>query len=184
MKSIVLLFILSSGILGIAVKCCSDVLPHWNMTDFNMSISDNVFGSPIVDSTTTDTLCVNLGMEPIFVAQNELNPSTFFVSQANALSCAEPGHQGLKNKITEIGITSDKDFNGVAAGDDLKVFCKFNENNYSDFILSVNSYSPSYNLVIYILNKPSQSVSRNIKVKFTFGDGSVMEQTSSDFVWY
>lgn len=184
MKRIILVFVLVTGVLGLAVKCCPDVLPYWNMKSFNMSLSEKVFGEAITDSTSTDTLNVNILMEPVFVAQERTESTTLFLNHAHALSCTDGGFNGIKNKITDIKITSNEDFNGVPAGDDLKLICQFNENSYSDFIQNVNSYGAMYNLVIYIVNKPSQAIQRNIRVTFTFEDGTVLEQTSQDFVWY
>ncbi len=184
MKKVVFVIFLTSGILGVFVQCCSDILLHWNLKSFEISFV-NMDGSPIsADSTVVDTLVCNLSLEQVFVAQNHNKLSNTFVNSSYALSCPEPGEEGMQNKVLEINITSNEAFSNFSTGEELRSICSFQGMSYTDFLEKVNGYGIDYNYSISINSKPTQGVQRNFKIRFTLADGQILEKNSQEIVWY
>ncbi len=187
MKKIVLAFLFSSGFLGLAVKCCSssESFAYWKMNDFKVLITDNEGLNVISDSTNIDTLNLQITIDPIFLASQK-NVLPLFVNSAYALSCPDPGELGLKDKLINLKITSDKEFENKIAGEDLREFCSFgnNSNGYSEFLNHMNSTSFTYSIDIKINKKPNQILPRKFKILFEFEDGTIKEKESNSFVWY
>jgi hypothetical protein len=187
MKKIILALILSTGMLGVATKCCSDVVDYhyWNMNDFDIQYINSEWQVFQADSTSSDTLSLQCAVSPTFIAQ-QFDISSLFVNTAVALSCkAAHGDMGLKNKLINFSITSSEDFDSYTAGSELKGLCFFDTNlNYGEWLAQINESSIHYRYFVSFPSKPTQSISRNFKIVFTFADGTTKEQTSHDIVWH
>ncbi|BDS10368.1 hypothetical protein [Aureispira anguillae] len=117
-KIIALCFILVSGILGLSFSCCSDRPEYWNLTNFQVTISDQNYMPPHAGQIKADTLLLLLDFEIEYLAAQSssykvINP---FINTMYATSCPPYGEKGMKDQLVHINLSSSADFNTYPAG--------------------------------------------------------------------
>ncbi len=178
----ILTFVLSTGLTAVLISCCSDSKEYWVMTGMTTQFFDPFLQSTISDSTDIDSLNIQITAEQQYVSQNQPSFSSFFVSQIYALSCPNPGEQGLKHELVDVIITSDEDFNQFISGQNLSSICSINNKSVDYFINS--EWHAFESPEITISQKPSQSVLRNFTMTFVFDNGSSVVSTTESIVWH
>ncbi len=201
-KTIFLLLILT-GILPIA--CCPEspsgpylinlysVVPLEDEFLTNKSNPDGDYFIPQNSTYLGDTLILSLGVY-LPLAQNTFDFS--LQSAAYALSCDEYLNlQQLNDKIIDISVTCNKEFNGIKAGEILnKMVIAFNEDFNSPVPLEQaisitndingNEYLQRQGLrTLAITEKPTSSFERTFTVKIDYESGKQEVVESSPIIW-
>lgn len=106
MKKFLILFALSSGILGLIDACCGHHFPYFDYKGISVSLDNNPIGAPY------DTMTV-LAVAPTdveYVAGIYLPTVT---TPSYGTSCPYDGAEGAKYPIQSIAITADKAFDAA-----------------------------------------------------------------------
>lgn len=167
--------------MAIFFSCCSDVKEYWVMNNFQteLTLKDN---SLLLDSTATDTLYIQINPEVTFVSSIQSEMSSFFVNSSHALSCPHPGDAGLKHKLMNILVTSNEEYNGFAADENIASIVKLDDQSIQEILSS--GYLYPYGATIELNQKPTQAVERNFTITFEFDNATSLTQTTSSITWY
>ena len=117
-KKLFLFFLLFTGIIGCG---CFNAPEEWNIENFEAFVVDKNNQSPVNGIIEGDSLTLEIFFEATFVETFQ-NPLHGLLNAAWALSCEDPGHLGLEDKVEQFIITSNTEFNEVPIGDPLNEF--------------------------------------------------------------
>jgi hypothetical protein len=119
MKKIFIILIL----MATTFVACDDDEQFWEIGNFNLQFLDKN-GTPVsADSTNTPQLYIYMEFNPVYSAI--LKSNTDLIQKAYAAS-PQGDYIGLKHSISKLIITSNNDFNGIKAGEDISsklVYC-------------------------------------------------------------
>lgn len=195
MKKLSVTFILSFGLIGALLTACfcKDVQPYWkpvsgSATVFSM-LDSNLVQLNSGDTLQADSVAFRLSYEAEFLSM-QYNPFAQLGNVVRATQkCPVDGHQGLKNKISSISVTSNKEYNGVSSGEDISSSFRYNglplESSYIDIL---NNYGYDYlsfgwEREIYLVTQPTNPVERNITFKLEFENGEILTMQTLNFTW-
>ena len=122
MKKIIIFCLFFSGCLGCL---CSDVSPKWNINEFDLSIYDMNFNSPVNGNIQGDSILLRINFSPKFVDSN-LHNSFSLINSAYATKCLAPGYEGLQDQIINFTTTSNSEFNEFEAGESWSLLAPVN----------------------------------------------------------
>ena len=119
LRKVAIIVAITTLIKVIVTSCCPDsLLDHTAITNLNWAATDLSEELNDGDHVSSPNLRLKLSIDVEFVTQNR------FFHQPNTLlatSCENMGLDGLRNDISKITITSDRDILGTQAGDALNV---------------------------------------------------------------
>lgn len=184
MRTIIICFLLSSGILGLAFSCCPDDDNYWNITNIQASFSNY---PPTATQINEDTLVIELALQAEFLATQQSTFINPFINNSYATSCQEPGHLGMKDELIHIEVTSSNDFNNYPAGISLTPIINCNNFSVEDWV-SEKQYNSYYFVkdrwFFYITEKPTASSNlHDFKITLTFVSGRTEEVQMGAITW-
>lgn len=189
MKKTIFSFLLSTGLLGILFSCyCKEVKPFWDVNTIDVNVYDSNNNPLISGQVNTDSLFIEVEMTTIFLSYNL--PNNPFINSCQATpKCHSDGHEGMKDILTDIIITSDQDFNNFASGQSLSTTATIdnqtiptwiNNRNY-DFLIYYQAPNPKIKLTL--TEKPTNLSTHNFTVKMVFASGRVAETQTGTITW-
>lgn len=195
MKKLTITFIFSFGLIGALLTACfcKDVQPYWKPvsgTTSVFSVQDfSYFEIFSGDTIQADSVAFTLKFDPVFLSGS----NDYFGLLGNAAratqKCPVDGHEGLKYEVTSISISSNEDYNGISAGNDISQFFRFKgellQNSYSEMFNGFEyDYSPDgFGTEIFLVNQPNDIVERNFTVIVEFENGDSVTMQTLDFTW-
>lgn len=176
------------------ISCCKcvDVTDQYYEVQ---AVAVNPLGSSgqVIDNgipITVDTVYLNYSLIPNCVAHAKPNLS-FLVNTATACSCRGCGDKGLKNKMTSLVITSDNDFNGIAANSPLNNFFRVQKDYTSNTDYSIDSLVNYFNrndgmrsnFTLFTKNKPGNTAGHKLKLTMNFVNSSTVTVLTNPLTW-
>ncbi len=140
---------------------------------------------PLADSMKFENFRLDVSFEKRFYSLNSKKPFSL-VNSAYALSCVEPGEGGTKEKITEIQLIAQADFNAnYKAGTSLNSIVKIDNQPVSDYINNKNKYGiDSYGFQMDLTEKPDPTIKQAFKLVFKLDTGEIYEAETSPVTLY
>ncbi len=176
MKKMIFTFLLASGTLA----CCDEnVLPFWDILEFELSVSDTQGNISIDNQVMTDTLVLTYLPEIEFVASNF---SVFSNSLYAFTPCSRDGEDGIKDPISKITITSNNPFNNFESEASLNQIVEV-------FGISIDSFQliPQRafggEIDFLIVEKPVNNNTHKFTMKMEFDSGTIIEKTTEEITW-
>lgn len=173
---------LSTGFLGIGACTCDDFIPYWNISDYNISISDPLYNPPNNGVINADTLLIALDFKTEFLAHQHTN---FLMNSAFAITkCPEDGDEGLKDLVTGLEVVSDAAFNGFQPGQSLNPITMIGRTiPIEDWVQSMQHADHYQTITLYITEKPRDTKNHRFKISMSFASGRVIEKESEMVTW-
>jgi hypothetical protein len=181
---LIIITFLISGLGG----CCDDYIPFWTIQDMRIIVYD-VQQQHVADSTVCIPDTVPFRMIIIndieYLSCNTLPLSDFFIQQAWALSCPDPGEDGMKDPIASIHVYSNNQFNDIEPGSPLDELVLI-ENTVSipEFLQDVESMHPLFGEEINLTftERPQPSTHR-FTVRVELESGQIFSDESIEVTW-
>lgn len=123
--------------------------------------------------------------EQEFVACNSPSLSGFFIQQALALSCPEPGEDGMKDSIVGIELTSNNPFNGIPAGQSLNdQILIWSSLTVQEFLQETGTLHPiiGREIDIVFIERPVNSI-HQFTIRVELESGMVFSDETAEITW-
>lgn len=182
MKKFIITTLLSTGFLGFGACTCDDYIPYWNITDYNITVSDPWHNSPVNGVIETDTLRIDLDFETQFLTEQRAG---FFLNTALAMQkCPEDGDEGMKDLLTGFTIVSDAPFNDFQPGLPLNALVLINETiPVEDWVQSMQHADHYERITLYITEKPEEFKQHKFTISMSFASGKVIAKETEKVIW-
>lgn len=187
MKTTILCFLLVSGLFGLSFSCCSGVQDYWNLTSFQVKVT-NYDGSiiPTNDTISTDTLVLNLIFGQEYLSDNLLSGPNPFIGSAHATSCPDPGGLGMKDELVDMLITSSAPFNTYLPETSLVPMISINGKNFQNWI-NLKDFNGYYGQdtwrIIFPIKPSANSNTHDFKITLIFDSGRTEELQMGALNW-
>lgn len=189
MKKTIFSFLLSTGLLGVLFSCyCKEVKPFWDVTTIETNVYDVNNNPPISGQINTDSLLIEIELSSRFLSYQA--PNNLFINSCQATpKCQTDGHEGMKDKLTDIIITSDQDFNNYTAGQSLSLTTTIDNQSINTWISNQNYnfliyyFSPKPRIQLLLTEKPTNLSTHNFTVKMVFDSGRTVETQTGAITW-
>ncbi len=191
MKRLFLIFLLSSGSLGLLITACDfckDIKPYWlpEKVDLNLlqANRDTIMENSVFER---DTLLLSIHYNPTFLTATHSSWQNYFTNPVYALKCSPEGYMGIKQEVVSFELISNIPFEGIEAGESLnaKLF-DLQGNNFDIEKLNEdlsNENWPILNTYFRLIRQEPQEELRNFKLTIQLSSGQVLESTSSSIIW-
>ncbi|MET4105824.1 hypothetical protein [Hymenobacter sp. UYP22] len=182
----------------IPMGCCKELRDYANVRVVQLLVAETSNGPAFTAGTRTAAaqLLVSLVLKYDYLAAA---PSrNWFAASAMAFQCDEPGSRGLKDKISELSLTSTGQFNGVAAGQPLNQFvrCLAGNSSYQGVSFPLAQLADSLNswksggydeldrpIELIVSPKPADNAQQQFRLRIRLQSGKEIEQTTPSFIW-
>ncbi len=164
---------------------CPDVLPHWNIANFDIRIYDFNYNPPANGLIQGDSLNLIIDYSIVYV-ESYFSNSFPFVNAAYAWSCDESGREGIKDPIVDVTVTSNADFNQFIAGESLNSIIRTNDGvNIEDWISGSQALDLRFleSNQLIITQKPLIEQVHEFTIRFEFQSGRILESNSEMILW-
>jgi hypothetical protein len=176
------------------IACCKCPPPNNHYEVTSIKVTATVSGGMSADNgiaVTADTFYLNYNFLNKCVAKVN-NYFSFLVNTSTACKCSECGRNGLNHKVTNIKISSDTIFNGIAPNQSLNslFLVKSFYNNNSPY--SIDSLIKSVNIntnvllgtySLYTKVKPGNTAKHKFTLSLSFDNSSNVNTTSNQIFW-
>ncbi len=189
MKKAIICLVLSTGILGFLLSsCCTNEFVYWAINDLKIEIVDEDQNPPLNNQITSNTLFLNLVLDTDYVAEVTFNP---FVNTCYATQrCPYEGELGLKDRLKNIIVTSNMDFNNCPAGTVLSSIIDVHSSPLTLWIKNFYSYqSGNYGSDDYVIfpleltERPTNNLTHVFTVSIEQASGRVLTMESDTITW-
>lgn len=181
LKKTILVFIFFTGIIGCE---CFNGGTEWNISSFEVDISDKLYNEPSNGIIEGDSVRLLTTFEAEFLSFYS-NPLNGLMNSAYATTCEEPGDEGLNDKVKGLIITSNSDFNDIPAGESLNELITVNRQKIKDWIFRSENWSfrsRRMNEFIF-LEQPEIGSNHIFTIQFTMESGKILEQDTEAVQW-
>lgn len=173
MRTTLLIFLLATGLFSLSFSCCRGIADYWNLTSWQIEISDYNRTALVNDTIQTDTLFLEVLFEKEFLSDHINWGPNPFINSALATTCHAPGELGMEDPLLDLQITSSADFNNYPAGTSLLPMLLI-DNYHAESWLSHGFFHASFSSSwsIAFPEKPSaNSNTHDFKIKMIFDSG-------------
>jgi hypothetical protein len=186
MKKAIICLVLSTGILGFLLSsCCRNVLGYWAINDFKIEIVDEDQNPPLNNQITTNTLFLNLVLDTDFVAEATFNPfgNACYATQR----CPYEGELGLKDRLKNIIVSSNMDFNNYPAGTALDSLVLVGGDSLASWIDMLKLepyefYTPGH-IPLQLTERPTNNLMHVFTISIEQASGRVLTMESDTITW-
>ena len=158
------------------------------------SYNDDSLNTPIqqTDTIVNEKIYFKLDLNISYLASNNY---AVFGNELFATSKPRKGQNGLKVKLNDINIVSDKLFRGQSPGTNLNDFFSWHDIGWDKQMKTINQLKDRFNenefflggsfySIKLILNqKPNDSLSHKFTFNFAYSDGSIQTTTTNKINW-
>lgn len=163
---------------------CPDILPNWDISDFEIRVYDSEFNIPINGEIESDSLYLFTMFETEYVQNFEMIRFSL-LNSAYGWSCDESGREGINDHISEVKFSSNADFNGFKKGDALNAIIRTTEGEtIEEWIANQEiwkNYIDTQSFVIF--EKPMNIEQHEFTIVIKFDSGRELQSRSESVKW-
>lgn len=182
MKKMLFTFLIASGIFSCI---CRDIMPRWNIEDFELVVLDQNEQLPSIRTVEGDSVLLRLELVHQYVAFNA-GLNELFAPSLMATSCEPEGQEGMRDLISDITITSDTQFNSFEPNTPLNSIVRPSGSpDLATFTANSESLNAIENFIFdfFIIQKPETGTTHKFTVKMDFESGRSIEKTALKVTW-